>query len=257
LSFFSSREGFICDNVLNFEVVLASGEVVNANAGGNHDLWVALKGAGNNLGIVTRFDLRTFTQGPIFGGTVFYFAESFPNQLEALINELHKPNASKETHLMVSLGYSAMVDRDRIMCLNQPYFTQAVEDPPPELRPFTQIQPQIDALNSMRIHSLKDAAAEQTASGQSRVRYVEVLFSSISLLNLHFSSPYPPCPKDCILLIHSCAYMNITVKANLAVLRNAAETYSAGLEPVKPVEGGTFSLTFQPYPVSLLVSLSR
>lgn len=44
LSFFSSREGFICDNVVNFEVVLASGKVVNANANENADLWKALRG---------------------------------------------------------------------------------------------------------------------------------------------------------------------------------------------------------------------
>lgn len=44
LSFFSSREGFICDNVVNFEVVLASGKIVNANAKENPDLWRALRG---------------------------------------------------------------------------------------------------------------------------------------------------------------------------------------------------------------------
>ncbi|KAK8068739.1 FAD-binding domain-containing protein [Apiospora phragmitis] len=51
LSFFSSREGFICDNVVNFEVVVASGEILNANAQEIPDLWVALRGGGNNLGM--------------------------------------------------------------------------------------------------------------------------------------------------------------------------------------------------------------
>lgn len=60
LSFFSSREGFICDNVLNYEIVLASGEICNANAQENADLWLALRGGGNNLGVVTSFDCKTF-----------------------------------------------------------------------------------------------------------------------------------------------------------------------------------------------------
>lgn len=51
LSFYSSREGFICDNVVNYEVVVASGEILNANAKENSDLWVALRGGGNNLGM--------------------------------------------------------------------------------------------------------------------------------------------------------------------------------------------------------------
>ena len=54
------RTGFACDNVVNFEVVLASGEIVNANASGHPDLWRALKGGSSNFGIVTRFDINTF-----------------------------------------------------------------------------------------------------------------------------------------------------------------------------------------------------
>lgn len=54
LSFYSSREGFICDNIVNFEVVVASGEILNANVKENLDLWVALRGGGNNLGMSPR-----------------------------------------------------------------------------------------------------------------------------------------------------------------------------------------------------------
>lgn len=74
---------------------------------------------------------------------------------------------------MLSISYSSLMGNS-IMCLNQPYYTQAVENPP-ELNPFTKIQPQIDALNIMRLHSVKDAAAEQSASGQDRVRYVHTV----------------------------------------------------------------------------------
>ena len=172
LSFFSSREGFICDNVLNYEVVLASGKIINANAHENTDLWTALRGGGNNLGIVTRFDLRTFKQEKLWGGTVFYFAPSFPSQVEALVNELHNPTASKETHLMISIGYSPMYGKE-VLCLNQAYYTQAVENPP-VLDPFTKMQPQIDAMNTMRLHSLKDAANEQAGSSQAQVRYLHL-----------------------------------------------------------------------------------
>jgi len=177
LSFFSSREGFICDNVLNYEVVLGSGEIVNANAKENADLWTALRGGGNNLGIVTSFDLKTFKQGKIWGGTVFYFAPSFPGQIEALVNELHKPNASKDTHLMISMGFAAMFGND-LMCLNQPYYLETVENPP-VLDPFTKIQPQIDAMNTMRLQTLNEAANEQAQSAQTQVRYVQLLLAQV------------------------------------------------------------------------------
>jgi FAD/FMN-containing dehydrogenase len=84
LSFFSSREGFICDNVVNYELVLSTGDVVNANATENADLWRALRSEGNNFGIVTRFDIRIFEQGHFWGGAVFYFPSSFPDQIQRI-----------------------------------------------------------------------------------------------------------------------------------------------------------------------------
>ncbi|KAM0714996.1 hypothetical protein Q7P37_009461 [Cladosporium fusiforme] len=54
------RTGFACDNVINYEVVLANGEIINANASDHPDLWRALKGGSSNFGIVTKFDIDTF-----------------------------------------------------------------------------------------------------------------------------------------------------------------------------------------------------
>jgi hypothetical protein len=62
ISFFAGKIGFGADNVVNDEVVLASGEIVNANKTSNSDLWMALKGSSGNLGIVTRFDFAAFDQ---------------------------------------------------------------------------------------------------------------------------------------------------------------------------------------------------
>lgn len=54
------RRGFACDNVVNYEIVLASGEIVNANASCHTELFRALKGGSSNFGIVTRFDMEAF-----------------------------------------------------------------------------------------------------------------------------------------------------------------------------------------------------
>ena len=58
-SYYSGLNGFGCDGVANYEVVLANGTIIEANANQNPDLWKALKGGGLNFGIVTRFDLET------------------------------------------------------------------------------------------------------------------------------------------------------------------------------------------------------
>lgn len=219
LSFFSSREGFICDNVVNFEVVLSSGQIINANAGENADLWVALRGGGNNLGVVTRFDLRTFEQGPFWGGAVLYHPPSFPGQIDALVEHLKQPT-SADTHLMISIGYSAAyMQLGGTLCMNSLYHTGTTNPNPAELEPFAAVSPQIEQLNSLRALKLTEAAGEQAQQSADGVR---------------------------------CAYINTTVKADTSTLKAAADAYVAALEPLKECEGITCSFTLQPYPSSLL-----
>ncbi|KAF2877683.1 hypothetical protein BDV95DRAFT_645249 [Massariosphaeria phaeospora] len=58
VSYHTGTNGFACNTVTNYEVVLANGTIVQANGNKNSDLWKALKGGGLNFGIVTRFDLE-------------------------------------------------------------------------------------------------------------------------------------------------------------------------------------------------------
>jgi len=55
---------------MNHQVVLANGSIVNANSVENPDLHRVLKGGSNNFGIVTRFDVKSYRMGPVWGGTV-------------------------------------------------------------------------------------------------------------------------------------------------------------------------------------------
>jgi hypothetical protein len=69
LSFLGNQRGFACDNILGYEVVLASGEVVYATKDNHFKiLFKALKGGGQSLGIVTRFDLKVYSLPTGWGG---------------------------------------------------------------------------------------------------------------------------------------------------------------------------------------------
>ncbi|PGH06621.1 hypothetical protein GX51_02248 [Blastomyces parvus] len=66
ISFFSGREGFACDNIVNYHVVMADAQLQNVNQTSHPDLYLALRGGGNNFGIVVRFDLDTYPQGEMW-----------------------------------------------------------------------------------------------------------------------------------------------------------------------------------------------
>ncbi|KAL9118743.1 MAG: hypothetical protein Q9187_004711 [Circinaria calcarea] len=216
LSFFSARKGFPCDNVVNFEVVLSSGEIVNANAEENRDLWIALRGGGNNFGIVTRFDMATFGQGQLWGGSVFYDAAKFPGQLEALSDFLTRSNDAY-AHILISVGYAA--NFGGLLAKNTVYYTTNQPDPP-ALRPFsTGIQPQLDALRSLRSATVKSFADEQAAGGKDGRRQL---------------------------------YMTTTFKLDVELMRAVTDTFHTTVDNMKPVPGLIYSLSFQPLSEALL-----
>lgn len=63
--------------------MLANGTVVEANAQENSDLFWALKGGAFNFGIVTRFDMTTFSVPYMWGGSAFYNASALDPMVHA------------------------------------------------------------------------------------------------------------------------------------------------------------------------------
>lgn len=103
---------------------------------------------------------------------VWYYKPSFPDQMAALVKELNSPDASVETHLMLSIACAKVFGNGNdVVCLNQLYYTQPVKDPI-ALAPFTHVQPQRAEMNTMKIQTLVEASMEQSNAGQSMIRYV-------------------------------------------------------------------------------------
>lgn len=85
LSFLSAQYGFACDQVVEYEVVLADGTVTKANSNTNTDLFYALKGGGNQFAIVTKFKMNTVPIGQVWGGLKTYSGD----KASAIVNATH------------------------------------------------------------------------------------------------------------------------------------------------------------------------
>jgi FAD/FMN-containing dehydrogenase len=84
IGWFSRKHGLTCDNFASLELVLASGEVIEVNAGSHPELFWALRGGGGNFGIVTRFTFRAYDFGPMMRIGVSVYE---PEQAAAALRE--------------------------------------------------------------------------------------------------------------------------------------------------------------------------
>ncbi|KAI8198976.1 putative FAD-linked oxidoreductase [Colletotrichum sp. SAR 10_65] len=108
-SFHTGNRGFAADDVKNYEVVLADGSIVNANAGENPDLFRALKGGSNNFGIVTRFDMQTFAAAPggLYGGLIFMDYEHKDAVMKQFVNLIDTNEQHPDDTEVVTFAYSS------------------------------------------------------------------------------------------------------------------------------------------------------
>lgn len=67
-----NRCGLVCDNTLSYDVVLATGELIRANANEHADLFWALKGGGGNFGVVTAITYRMYPITTVVSGMVLH-----------------------------------------------------------------------------------------------------------------------------------------------------------------------------------------
>src|SRR3954468_5235189 len=86
--------GLAIDNLLEAEVVLASGELVRASDDENPDLFWAIRGGGGNFGVVTSFLFRLHDVGTVVAGPTFWPVEQGAEVLSAYRDFL--PKAPRE-----------------------------------------------------------------------------------------------------------------------------------------------------------------
>jgi hypothetical protein len=94
LGHLTRKFGLAIDNLLEAEVVLASGERVTASADEHPDLYWAIRGGGGNFGVVTSFLFRLHEVGTVIAGPTLWTIEQSAEVLSVYRDFL--PNAPRE-----------------------------------------------------------------------------------------------------------------------------------------------------------------
>lgn len=103
LSYMSTQYGWAASSVLEYELVLANGTVAKVSTDSHPDLFKALKGGGNNFGIVTNYRLQGHPQGNVHGGNlVFLRTPSVDKQLLKAVRDFTEYNTDDKAAVIVT-----------------------------------------------------------------------------------------------------------------------------------------------------------
>ncbi|KAL2038088.1 hypothetical protein N7G274_009035 [Stereocaulon virgatum] len=163
ISFFSGRHGWACDGVRNYQVVLADASIVDVNDQSFPDLYFALRGGGNNFGIVTRFDLETFPQAGMWGGMRSSPLTANVSLLTALYNFAIDAPSDPDAALIVAFAfykgtYFTSTDLEYAKpIVNPPIFNElvSIESISSTLR-ITNLTDLVEELNASQPHGLRE-----------------------------------------------------------------------------------------------------
>jgi UDP-N-acetylenolpyruvoylglucosamine reductase len=104
----ANQYGLGIDNVVSFEMVTPRGQVLTVTNTSNPDLFFALRGGGNNFGIVTKFTFIARPQTQIFGGVAQYSDAQAQAIIQATVNFQEKNDPKAQ--VIVIFGSSGGID---------------------------------------------------------------------------------------------------------------------------------------------------
>ncbi|KAH7088172.1 hypothetical protein FB567DRAFT_620472 [Paraphoma chrysanthemicola] len=155
-------------------------------------------------------------QGKLWDGRFMYFPQSFPQQLDHLAEYLNG-DPDPKAQVRINIGYAHQVGD--IMCMNDPTYTKP--EKPDAFAAFTDIEPRVPHVDTLRIGTVSEMANEQSAQSEYNKRVI---------------------------------YLTTTLKASPAVLHSSLDNFYTGYEALKSAAGLVFAATYEPYPTSLLTN---
>ncbi|KAL3419257.1 FAD binding domain-containing protein [Phlyctema vagabunda] len=221
ISFFSARYGWACDNVNNYQVVFADGTIRDVNYASYPDLYFALRGGGNNFGIVTRFDVVAFPQGDMWGGSDTYLYDAATAAALNTAFENVNVNIPSDPYASVILayGYAQSIGQYAISSILE--YGKPVANPP-ILANFTAVPGAI--ASTLRITNLPDLTVELNNSNPGGFRE---------------------------------SYWTLMVKNGAALMTDLVEIFMEETDAIKDASGILPSYVFQPISTAMTSQFSK
>ncbi|KAM0689912.1 hypothetical protein Q7P36_010785 [Cladosporium allicinum] len=210
-SWFSASKGWVCDSVLEFEVVTPDGRVLYANAKQHEDLFWALKGSMGGFGIVTAIKMPTMQYTGIYGGVIVYDQAQMPKLITTL-NSL----ATAEDETATQAIFNMVWNRGQNHHIYLASFTNTDNDASsPAITNWTSIPNNVNTLHTSTMSEAAEELLRPDLPKQRRNKFVLTVRSS----------------EEVIEYIHS-TFITATTNITDGSANNLGDTYIVTVQPL-------------------------
>ncbi|KFH44380.1 6-hydroxy-D-nicotine oxidase-like protein [Hapsidospora chrysogenum ATCC 11550] len=146
--YLTPKHGLTIDNLLSVQIVTADGSILEASEKENEDLFWAVRGAGVQFGVVTRFTSRIHKQGEVWSGALVFTPDKLPD-LVAAVNDFHNKDNRDGHCLTMGIGYGPD-GTSRVLTVS-PFYQGPVDDARKFFSKILDIGPIIDMTTMMTV----------------------------------------------------------------------------------------------------------
>ena len=148
------------------QVVLPNATVVRASENQHPDLYFALRGGGNNFGIVTHFTFQTYPQKQMWGATYLYPGSVIDQVTNATYNLMTRQ--TEDSNLAFWHTYAYVPDYNMLVTSVQPMYAEPIENP----SAFNELYPIPAMMKQSRIDWMSGFTDEVESMSPRGVRFV-------------------------------------------------------------------------------------
>jgi FAD/FMN-containing dehydrogenase len=149
ISHHTNQYGLACDNIAAYELVTASGIILLVSQSTFPDLYWALRGGGNNFGVVTTFHYETLSQGLMFSNKRRYDSSKIPALMDAFSNAVKGAEQDTKLAHFLAIAYYAGT---KVVSTEFEYLTPAdAANPPAILKEYFSITPSQDVSKNITL----------------------------------------------------------------------------------------------------------
>ncbi|KAK2606340.1 hypothetical protein QQS21_003271 [Conoideocrella luteorostrata] len=185
------RIGLTVNNIIDVEMVLASGKVVHTSSPQHEDIGIAVRGGTNNFGVATAIEIASSNLTGTWGGTSIYSIDTAPQQLQAIHDFTADSDFDEYATALLSFGYSG----GQAAAINNIVYTSSVSSAPQKLRRFVEIPALYSTLRPASMSDIAHETAAASPHGFRQATFTLTLINDLEVTSEAFAlwnSSWPP-----------------------------------------------------------------